>query len=82
VSGTGRTATGEKVSVALPVGARVRHRRHPELTGLIKQHELHESGAFSPIPYCIAWDDSGRAADLLGWFFVYASDDTVERVPA
>lgn len=62
----------------LPVGARIRHRRHPELTGRIKAHEYNRPGVLSPIPYCIEWDSSGRACDMLGWFFVYATDETVE----
>ena len=71
----------------LPEGTRVRSRQHPELTGYIKHYEWNkafrrgdDANVLSSVPYCIGWDDSARAADLLGWFFVYASDDGVEPV--
>jgi hypothetical protein len=67
-------------SSPLPVGTAIRHRLHPELRGLIARHEYTDSGALSAIPYAIQWDDSDQAYALLGWFFVYASDDTVEPV--
>jgi hypothetical protein len=69
----------EPVTVLAP-GARVRHRRHPELTGRIKCHEWNERGVLSSIPYNVAWDDNSRACDLLGWFYIYAADTTVEVV--
>jgi hypothetical protein len=62
----------------LPERTRVRSRQHPELTGVIKHWEYNRPGVLSPVPYCIGWDDSGLAHDLLGLFFVYASDDGVE----
>jgi hypothetical protein len=62
----------------LEEGARVRSRQHPELTGYVKHYEWNAPGRLSPIPYCIGWDDSARAAATLGWLFVYASDASVE----
>jgi hypothetical protein len=64
----------------LPVGTRIRHVRHPELTGRIKALEWTRPGELSPIPYLIGWDDSGRASDALGWFFVYSGPESVERI--
>lgn len=72
------TKGGESIDL-LPVGTRIRHRNHG-LTGTIKAHEWNniQNRIISPIPYLIGWDDSERAADLLGWFFVYASNESVE----
>ena len=64
----------------LPEGTRVRSIEHPELTGYIKHWEYNAPGILSTIPYCIGWDDSARACAELGWFFVYASDRSVEPV--
>lgn len=64
----------------LPERTRVRSREHPELTGVIKHWEYNRPGVLSPVPYCIGWDDSAEACRVLGWFFVYASDDDVEPV--
>ncbi len=61
----------------LPERTRVRSTVHPELTGVIKHWEFNRPGVLSPVPYCIGWDDSPRAAALLGWFFVYAGPDGV-----
>ena len=58
-------------------GTRVRSIEHPELTGVIKHWEWNKPGVLSPIPYCIGWDDSSRACELLGFLFVYASDFSV-----
>jgi hypothetical protein len=66
----------------LPEGTRIRDRKRPELTGVIKHWEYNKPGILSPVPYCIGWDDSGLAHEVLGWFFVYASDFSVEAVPA
>ena len=64
----------------VPPGTPVRHSQHPELTGRIKTWEWKEPGVLSAIPYSIAWDDSRRAADVLGWMFVYATPDSVEPI--
>ncbi len=76
-----RRPPGPEVMPLLAPGQRVRHRTHPELTGYVKHYEYHESGKLSPIPYCIGWDDSHAAAQALGWFFVYAGDESVEAMP-
>lgn len=65
----------------LPVGTLIRSIQHPELTGRIKGWEYASRGTLSPWPYLIAWDDSGAAADTLGWFFVYGSDASIEPRP-
>lgn len=70
------------VTKLLPVGARIRHVRHPELTGRIKAHEWAAPGKLSPIPYLFEWDDSSRASDVLGWFFFYGGPDHVEPIEA
>ena len=75
-------ATETETVPALAEGDRVRSREHPELTGYIKHYEWTKPGQLSPIPYCIGWDDSALACEVLGWFFVYASDAGVEAVPA
>lgn len=66
----------------LKPGDRVRHKTHPELTGTVKCFEWNKPGVLSAIPYNIAWDDSGRAREELGWFWIYASDETVEPLTA
>jgi hypothetical protein len=71
----------QRPTTRLTIGQRCRSKQHPELTGRVKAYEWNKPGVLSPIPYCIEWDDSSRAAGLLGWFFVYASDDGVEAIP-
>ena len=71
------TSSGEMIHV-LPIGTRVRHKKHPELTGYIKQHEYHESGKISPIPYNVNWDNNALASRLLGWFFIYSTNEALE----
>lgn len=69
----------------LKPGDRVRHRQHPDLTGTVKCYEWNEPGILSGIPYNILWDDGARAADTLGWLFIYATDhslDAIEEPPA
>lgn len=64
----------------LTPGTPVRHLRHPDLTGRIKCLEYSGHGKVSGIPYNVAWDDSDRASDLLGWFWIYATDSSVEAI--
>lgn len=66
------------VTADLSPGDRVRHRRHPELTGTVKCYEWNRPGVLSGIPYNIAWDNNGLAHDVLGMFSIYASDGGVE----
>lgn len=61
-------------------GAKIRHRRHHELTGQIKHLEMREPGVPSAIPYNVVWDDNERAFDLLGWFWIYQGDGSVEQI--
>lgn len=63
-------------------GAKIRHRRHPELTGRINCIEWCEPGVPSAIPYNVVWDDNRRALNLLGSFWIYQGDDSVERIGA
>jgi hypothetical protein len=72
------TKSGEIIDV-LPVNTRVRHKTHPELTGRIVAHEYHESGYISPLPYKIYWDQ-GNASEILGFFFIYPSIDSIEKI--
>jgi len=76
---TMETSEGKPIKV-LPVGTRIRSKSHPELLGIIRQHEYHESGKLSPIPYCISWDDDPMAYRLLGWMFIYSGVDSIEVV--
>jgi len=62
----------------LPVGTRVRSVEHPSLTGRIHQYERTPTGMLSAVPYLIRWDDPEGARRLLGWFFVYATEGSVE----
>lgn len=64
---------------AFEVGARVRHRRHPELVGVVKAHEIHrESGKLSAAPYKVYWDDDAKAFALLGWMYLYPAHESLE----
>jgi len=69
-------------SALLQPGTRVRHRRHPELTGHVSRIERQRDGNPSSIPYRMSWDDDGRACDLLGWFYIYATDHGIEAIDA
>lgn len=65
---------------ALTPGTRIRHRRHPELTGRIENIERQDNGHPSAIPYCLDWDDSDRAHDVLGMLFNYGTDDSIKAL--
>lgn len=67
-------------SALLTPGTRVRHRRHHELVGVVHAIERKRDGSPSGIPYNVRWDNDGRAADLLGWFYIYATDHGIEAV--
>ena len=73
------TTEGKLIEV-YPIETRVRSKDHPELTGVIRQLEFHESGKISPIPYCISWDDNSKAYDLLGWMFIYSDPESIEII--
>ena len=75
------TSTGEFVNI-LPKGTRIRHIKHPELTGVIRSHEYHESGKISPIPYGVEWDNRYLARELLGSVLnIWQSEKSVEHAP-
>lgn len=65
----------------LQPGDRVRHRKHPDLVGEVKCYEWTRPGVLSAIPYNVAWDDEQRASVVIGWFWIYASDDSIEALP-
>jgi hypothetical protein len=72
---------GHKVEL-IPPGTRVRHIKHPELTGAIKCWEYHQSGKVSVIPYKVYWDDPVWAATILGCMSIYQHEGSIEVVPA
>ena len=78
---TSTTRGGETIEL-LPIGTRIRNRQYPQLTGYIKDHEYADGDHISPIPYLIGWDDSRKASELLGWFFVYAGNEGIEPIEA
>ena len=61
----------------LPIGSRVRHKR-TGLLGTIQHYEMHESGSASAVPYNVRWDDEDEAKRLLGTFWFWACDKSVE----
>jgi hypothetical protein len=66
--------------VGLSPGVRVRHRDHPELVGRIDRFEYmgNDPGRGSALPFCVYWDDGGKAADVLGWFHIYPAAESLE----
>lgn len=64
----------------LTEGTRVRHRRHPELVGTVHGLERKRDGSVSAIPYSVAWDNDGRACDVLGWFYHWGTDHGLEVI--
>lgn len=72
------TSTGEFIDV-LPVGTKVRHKKHRNLTGIIVRHEYHEGGKISPLPYCVHWDQQ-EAYKVLGWFAVYPMRTEIKAI--
>ena len=57
----------------LPMGARIRHKAYPELTGRILNFEFNHMGKLSPLPYRVVWDDILRARKLIGRMNEYQS---------
>lgn len=74
----GLTSDGVEFEV-LPVGCRVRHKKHPELTGVIAQHEFCE-GKYSALPYTVMWDNRDLAHKLLGMLPLWPLLESLERV--
>ena len=62
----------------IPVGTRVRHKRHP-FTGEVIAHEMHESGVPSAIPYKVYWDQE-NASVVLGWMWIYPAYEDLEII--
>lgn len=58
-------------------GARVRHKRHPELTGRVERFEAHSPGRLSMIPLTVYWEQED-AGKKLGWFAIYQSPESLE----
>lgn len=77
-----RVVHSDGTDALLEPGTRVRHRRHPGLVGRIKCVERKTNGEPSGIPYNVRWDNDGRACDVLGWFYIYATDFGIEAVDA
>ena len=73
---------GDGTDAMLDPGTRVRHVRHPELTGCISHIERRSDGQPSGIPYNVRWDNDGLACDLLGWFYIYGTDHGLEAIDA
>ncbi len=74
----GLTSDGVEFEV-LPVGSRVRHNKHPELTGTIYSHEYCE-GKYSALPYRVDWDDSDKSRKLLGFLPIWPCLENLEKV--
>ena len=68
---------GDTINV-LPVGTRVRHKKHRNLKGKIVAHEYHEGGKISPLPYKVYWDNGDLAARLIGFMSIYPTVGSVE----
>jgi hypothetical protein len=60
-------------------GARVRHRRHPDLTGVVQGFEWKEPGKLAVLPLRVYWDQPD-AALRLGWFSIYPSPESLEPI--
>jgi len=73
-----KASDGSEIDV-LAVGTRVQDNQHPELKGVIRKLEFHESGKISPIPYNILWDNHELALKLRGIFSIYGGPENVER---
>jgi len=63
----------------LPVGCRVHHKHHPELTGTIRTHE-HCEGKYSALPYTVEWDNFDLARDLLGILPLWPRLESLEQI--
>ncbi len=75
----GKTADNLEFEVIL-VGAKVRHKKHPELTGTIRCHEWHSPGKYSALPYTIEWDNDRLASNLLGMLNIWPNWENIEEI--
>ena len=64
----------------LPVGTRVRHKKHPELIGKIYSHEYHSPGHYSALPYTVEWDNNDLAHQLLGILPIWPNWENLESL--
>lgn len=64
----------------IPVGKRVRHKKHPTLVGVVKAHEMCKPGVPSAAPYKVYWDDDDAALKLLGNMWLYPAHENLEPI--
>ena len=62
-----------------PVGTKVRHTTHTQLTGEVVAHEMTQPGVPSAAPYRVYWDTE-EATRVLGWMWLYPAHESLERV--
>ena len=74
----GLTSDGIKFEV-LPVGCKVKHKKHPELIGRIRKHEYCK-GKYSALPYTVEWDNSDLAHRLLGMLPIWPRLENLEAI--
>lgn len=74
----GLTSDGIEFEV-LPMGCKVRHKEHTELTGTIRTHEYCK-GKYSALPYTVEWDNSDLAHSLLGILPLWPRLESIEPV--
>jgi len=74
----GITSDGIEFEV-LPKGCKVRHVKHPDLTGTIRTHEFCK-GKYSALPYTVEWDNDDLAHDLLGMLNIWPNLENIEPV--
>ena len=64
----------------LPIGTKVRHIDHPELTGRVVTHEHHSPGKYSALPYTVSWDNSDLSHQLLGILPIWPNWEKLEQI--
>ena len=72
----GLTSDGIEFEV-FPIGTRVRHKKHPELTGRIVTHDFCKS-EYSALPYTVDWDNSDLAHKKLGLLPIWPRLESLE----
>ncbi len=63
----------------LPVGTRVRHTGHRQLTGKVVAYEMIAAGVPSALPYKVYWDQD-EAPTVLGSMWQSPTHESLERV--
>ena len=61
----------------LPIGTRIKHKKHPELIGTIRTHEYCK-GKYSALPYTVEWDNSDLSHELLGIFPIWPNWENID----